>query len=317
MECLDFERPIVELETKLAELRSSLRNVDGDGSLEGEINRLQRKLDKLLDQTYDNLSAWQIVQLARHPSRPHTTDYIKALFSDFEMLRGDRSYADDKAIVAGVGLFNGRPVAVVGHEKGKDTDDRIAHNFGMPRPEGYRKAMRVFTLAERFRMPIFTFIDTPGAYPGIDAEERNQSGAIAESLKLMSTLKVPIICTVIGEGGSGGALAIGVGDRLLMLQYSTYSVISPEGCASILWKSGDKATQAAEAMGITASRLSELGLIDRIVAEPRGGAHRDAGRVCEELKMALSETLEQLNDMPQEELANARYANIMRRGAVA
>ena len=232
-------------------------------------------------------------------------------------MRGDLSYADDKAIVAGVGLFNGRPVAVVGHEKGKDTDSRIAHNFGMPRPEGYRKAMRIFSLAERFRMPIFTFIDTPGAYPGIDAEERNQSGAIAENLKLMSALKVPIICTVIGEGGSGGALAIGVGDRLMMLQYGTYSVISPEGCASILWKSGDKATQAAEAMGITAPRLLELGLIDRIIAEPRGGAHRDVGRVCEELKTALSDVLEQLDNTPQEELANLRYTNIMRRGAVA
>ena len=318
MDHLDFEKPIVELEMRLGELRVASNAVtNGDSEMGSEIGRLQKKLDKLLEQTFSNLTPWQIVQLARHPARPHTRDYIDALFSDFEPLHGDRQYADDHAIIAGVGQFLGRPVAVVGHEKGGDTDSRIKHNFGMPRPEGYRKAMRIFKLAERFGMPILTFIDTPGAYPGIDAEERNQSGAIAESLKMMPGLRVPVICTVIGEGGSGGALAVGVGDRLFMLQYATYSVISPEGCASILWKSGDKAAHAAEAMCITAPRLLELGLIDQIIPEPPGGAHRDVEQACANLRVALDGALGNLCAEPAEELVRQRYEKIARTGALA
>lgn len=316
MECLDFERPIAELEAKIAELKLSIRNVDGDKSLGDEVSRLEKKLDKLLDKTFDDLTEWQIVQIARHPQRPHTEDYIEGLFTDFEVLSGDRSHADDPAIIAGIGLFEGRSVAIVGHEKGKDTESRIAHNFGMPRPEGYRKAMRIFKLAERFNMPILTFIDTPGAYPGIGAEERNQSGAIADNLKMMAGLKVPVICTVVGEGGSGGALAIGVGNRLFMLQYSTYSVISPEGCASILWKSGDKSAQAATAMGVTAQRLLKLGLIDGIIPEPRGGAHRDVKGACSALRTTLADALKELSAVSGEELQRARYEKIIQTGAV-
>lgn len=316
MERLEFEKPLVELEMKLGELRAASRQTGGH-SMGDEIARLQKKFDKLLEQTFSNLTPWQIVQLARHPNRPHTKDYIANLLSDFEPLHGDRQYADDKAITAGVGYFAGRPVAVVGHEKGGDTDSRIAHNFGMPRPEGYRKAMRIFQLAERFGMPILTLIDTPGAYPGIDAEERNQSGAIAESLKLMPELRVPVICTVTGEGGSGGALAIGVGDRLLMLQYSTYSVISPEGCASILWKSGDKASQAAAAMCITAPQLLALGLIDEIVPEPLGGAHRSLDQTCTGLRAVLGRTLDELCGQPADELVRKRRDKIARLGAVS
>ncbi|HEV2212577.1 MAG TPA: acetyl-CoA carboxylase carboxyl transferase subunit alpha, partial [Gammaproteobacteria bacterium] len=270
---LEFEQPIAELEAKIEELR--FVGDESAISITEEIERLQAKSRALTENIFANLSAWQVAQLARHPQRPYTLDYVQRLFTDFEELKGDRSYADDPAIVCGVARFDGKPVAIIGQQKGRDTKEKIRRNFGMPRPEGYRKALRIMKLAERFRLPIFTFIDTPGAYPGVGAEERGQSEAIARNLFEMSTLRVPIICTVVGEGGSGGALAIGVGDRVLMLQYSIYSVISPEGCASILWKSADKASEAAEAMGITAERLKTLGLIDGVLKEPLGGAHRD------------------------------------------
>jgi acetyl-CoA carboxylase carboxyl transferase subunit alpha len=286
---LDFEQPIAELETKIEEL-SEVQN-DPALDISEEIERLRKKSAALTKQIYGKLNAWQISQVARHPQRPYTLDYVKGLFTEFEELHGDRAFADDPAIVGGLARFQGEAVMVIGHQKGRDTKERQYRNFGMPRPEGYRKALRLMRLAEKFRIPVFTFIDTPGAYPGIDAEERGQSEAIARNLYVMAELKTPVICTVIGEGGSGGALAIGVGDALVMLQYATYSVISPEGCASILWKSADKASTAAEALGITAPKLKTLGLVDQVVAEPLGGAHRDPDAMIESLRKTLAETL--------------------------
>jgi acetyl-CoA carboxylase carboxyl transferase subunit alpha len=302
---LEFEQPIAELEAKIEELR--FVGDESAISITDEIERLQAKSRTLTENIFSNLSAWQVAQLARHPQRPYTLDYIQRIFTDFEELKGDRAFADDPAMVCGVARLDGRPVALIGEQKGRDTKEKIRRNFGMPRPEGYRKALRIMKLAERFRLPIFTFIDTPGAYPGVGAEERGQSEAIARNLFEMSTLKVPIICTVIGEGGSGGALAIGVGDRVLMLQYSIYSVISPEGCASILWKSADKAADAAEAMGITAERIKSLGLIDAVLKEPLGGAHRDADAMAAGVKKALLESLARLDGLSVEELVEARY----------
>jgi len=302
---LEFEQPIAELEAKIEELR--FVGDESAISITEEIERLQAKSRALTENIFSSLSAWQVAQLARHPQRPYTLDYVQRLFTDFEELRGDRAYADDPAIVCGVARLDGRPVAVIGQQKGRDTKEKIRRNFGMPRPEGYRKALRIMKLAERFRLPIFTFIDTPGAYPGVGAEERGQSEAIARNLFEMSTLRVPIICTVVGEGGSGGALAIGVGDRVLMLQYSIYSVISPEGCASILWKSADKASDAAEAMGITAERLKSLGLIDGVLKEPLGGAHRDVDAMAATIKKALLDNLGRLERLSMDELMEARY----------
>lgn len=302
---LEFEQPIAELEAKIEELR--FVGDESAISITDEIERLQAKSRALTENIFSSLSAWQVAQLARHPQRPYTLDYIQRLFTDFEELKGDRAYADDPALVCGVARFDGRPVAVIGQQKGRDTKEKIRRNFGMPRPEGYRKALRIMKLAERFRLPILTFIDTPGAYPGVGAEERGQSEAIARNLFEMSSLRVPIICTVIGEGGSGGALAIGVGDRVLMLQYSIYSVISPEGCASILWKSADKASEAAEAMGITAERLKSLGLIDAVLKEPLGGAHRDVDAIAATVKKALMDNLARLERLSVDELLEARY----------
>lgn len=309
---LDFERPIAELEEKIEELRQV-----GDGSqinLSEEIQRLQVKSVALTEQIFSNLSAWQIAQLARHPRRPYTLDYAAALLSDFVELHGDRSFADDPAIVTGLGRLNGRPVAVIGHQKGRDTREKVRRNFGMPRPEGYRKALRIMQLAERFGLPLITFIDTPGAYPGVGAEERGQSEAIARNLQVMAALRVPVVCTVIGEGGSGGALAIGVGDRLFMLGYSTYSVISPEGCASILWKSSERAEDAAEAMGITAPRLHELGLVDQVLSEPLGGAHRDPDSMAGAIGAALEQALDELSALPIDALIDSRYQRLMALG---
>jgi acetyl-CoA carboxylase carboxyl transferase subunit alpha len=306
---LDFEQPIAELEAKIEELSEVLNDPALD--ISEEIERLRKKSAALTKQIYGKLNAWQISQVARHPQRPYTLDYVAGLFTEFEELHGDRAFADDPAIVGGLARFEGEPVMVIGHQKGRDTRERQYRNFGMPRPEGYRKALRLMRLAEKFRIPVFTFIDTPGAYPGIDAEERGQSEAIARNLYVMAELKTPIICTVVGEGGSGGALAIGVGDALIMLQYSTYSVISPEGCASILWKSADKASLAAEALSITAPKLKALGLIDQIVNEPLGGAHRDPEAMLETLRKTLSETLVNIRERPLNALLNTRYARLM------
>ncbi|MDN3518397.1 acetyl-CoA carboxylase carboxyl transferase subunit alpha [Aquisalimonas lutea] len=289
---LDFERPIAELEAKIDELRYV--GDDNDLNISEEIRRLQDKSVHLTEQIFSNLSAWQIAQLARHPQRPHTLDYIGHIFTEFEEMHGDRGFADDPAIVGGAARLDGRPVMVIGHQKGRDTREKVRRNFGMPRPEGYRKALRLMEMAERFDLPLITLIDTPGAYPGVGAEERGQSEAIARNLMAMSRLRTPIVATVVGEGGSGGALGIGVGDQLLMLGYSTYSVISPEGCASILWKSADRAQDAAEAMGITASRLHELGLIDQVIQEPLGGAHRDPAGMAQRLREVLIEKLDML-----------------------
>ena len=302
---LEFEQPIAELEAKIEELR--FVGDESAISITDEIERLQAKSRALTENIFSSLSAWQVAQLARHPQRPYMLDYVQRIFTDFEELHGDRAYADDPAIVCGVARLDGRPVVVIGQQKGRDTKEKIRRNFGMPRPEGYRKALRIMKLAERFRLPILTFIDTPGAYPGVGAEERGQSEAIARNLFEMSTLRVPIICTVVGEGGSGGALAIGVGDRVMMLQYSIYSVISPEGCASILWKSADKASEAAEAMGITAERLKSLGLIDTVLKEPLGGAHRDAEAMAAAVKKALLDTLTRLERLSMDELVETRY----------
>ena len=306
---LDFEQPIAELEGKIDELRY----VQDDSAVDisEEIERLQKKSRTLTKDIYGKLSSWQISQVARHPQRPYTLDYISNLFTDFEELHGDRRFADDAAIVGGLARFNGQSVMVIGQQKGRDTKEKIYRNFGMPRPEGYRKALRLMRLAEKFGVPIMTFIDTPGAYPGIGAEERGQSEAIARNLYVMAELRVPVICTVIGEGGSGGALAIGVGDAMIMLQYSTYSVISPEGCASILWKSADKASEAAETLGITATRLKTLGLIDKIVNEPLGGAHRDPDTMMHALKKALQDSLRQLQDLSTDELVQKRFERLM------
>jgi acetyl-CoA carboxylase, carboxyl transferase, alpha subunit len=309
---LDFEQPIAELESKIEELRF----VQDDSALDisEEIKRLSKKSQKLTADIYAKLSAWQISQVARHPQRPYTLDYISGLFTDFQELHGDRGFADDPAIVGGIARFNGEPVMIIGHQKGRDVKERQYRNFGMPRPEGYRKALRLMRLAEKFQLPILTFIDTPGAYPGIGAEERGQSEAIARNLYVMSELKTPVICTIIGEGGSGGALAIGVGDRTLILQYSTYSVISPEGCASILWKSADKASVAAETLGITAERLMSLELVDKIVPEPLGGAHRDWDGMYTNIRKALADTLAEVRHQPLDALVNARYKRLMAYG---
>jgi acetyl-CoA carboxylase carboxyl transferase subunit alpha len=306
---LEFEQPIAELEAKIEELR--LVGDDNEINIQDEIQRLESKSRSLTESIFSNLSPWQISQLSRHPQRPYTLDYVKRLFTDFIELHGDRTFADDRAIVGGVGRLDDRPVMVIGHQKGRDTKEKIHRNFGMPRPEGYRKALRLMQLAERFHLPIFTFIDTPGAYPGVGAEERGQSEAIARNLLEMSCLRTPIVCIVVGEGGSGGALAVGVGDRILMLQYSTYSVISPEGCASILWKSAEKAPQAAEAMAITSDRLKELGLIDVVVPEPLGGAHRDPDALARSLKAALSGCMERVDGMDIDALLEARYLRLM------
>lgn len=309
---LEFERPIAELEAQIEELR--LVGDDTEININEEITRLENKSKELKEQVFGHLTAWQVAQLARHPLRPYTLDYVSAICTDFDELAGDRAFSNDLAIVGGLARIDNIPVMVIGHHKGRDTKEKIQRNFGMPRPEGYRKALRLMQLAEQFDLPIITFIDTPGAYPGVGAEERGQSEAIAKNLKVMSRLRVPIICTVIGEGGSGGALAIGVGDKVNMLQYSTYSVISPEGCASILWKSAEKAEEAANAMGITAERLKELKLIDNVVSEPLGGAHRDPKLMSENLKARILEDLEQLQAMDVGDLLERRYQRLMSYG---
>ena len=312
---LDFEQSIADLEAKIEALRAT--GSDRDLNLNEEINRLHAKSRRLTESIFTNLTPWQISQLARHPLRPYTLDYVKHLFTHFEELHGDRAFADDPAIVAGLARLDGRPVMVIGHQKGRDTREKLRRNFGMPRPEGYRKAMRLMKTAERFQLPVLTFIDTPGAYPGVGAEERGQSEAIARNLYCMAKLGTPILSTVIGEGGSGGALAIGVCDRMLMLQYATYSVISPEGCASILWKSADKAAIAAEAMGITADSLRALDLVDDIVPEPLGGAHRDADAMAKTLKRTLVAALDTLSAIPVEQLLARRYARLTGYGRFA
>ncbi|WP_439259629.1 acetyl-CoA carboxylase carboxyl transferase subunit alpha [Lonepinella sp. BR2930] len=312
-EYLDFELPIAELEAKIESLRA-VSSDDSNINLDDEIKRLQKKSKELTKKTFANLDSWQISRLSRHPNRPYTLDYIEHIFTDFEELAGDRAFANDKAIVGGLARLDGRPVMVIGHQKGRSTKEKVLRNFGMPAPEGYRKALRLMQMAERFKLPIITFIDTPGAYPGVGAEERGQAEAIARNLREMAMLTVPVICTVIGEGGSGGALAIGVGDKVNMLQYSTYSVISPEGCASILWKSAEKASIAAEAMGLTANRLKELSLIDNIVTEPLGGAHRDHLAMANNLKARLLEDLADLDVLDKQDLLDRRYQRLMSYG---
>ncbi|MFV3304138.1 acetyl-CoA carboxylase carboxyl transferase subunit alpha [Pseudomonas sp. NY15181] len=309
---LDFEQPIADLHAKIEELR--LVGNDNALNITDEISRLQEKSKALTENIFGNLSSWQIAQLARHPRRPYTLDYIQHIFTEFEELHGDRHFADDAAIVGGVARLDEQPVMIIGHQKGREVREKVRRNFGMPRPEGYRKACRLMEMAERFKMPILTFIDTPGAYPGIDAEERGQSEAIAWNLRVMARLKTPIIATVIGEGGSGGALAIGVCDQLNMLQYSTYAVISPEGCASILWRTAEKAPEAAEAMGITASRLKDLGIVDNIIAEPLGSAHRDPAAMSESIRKALLGQLDVLKQLSTEELLARRYERLMSYG---
>ncbi|PSJ22947.1 acetyl-CoA carboxylase carboxyl transferase subunit alpha [Halomonas sp. ND22Bw] len=310
---LDFEQPIAELQAKIEELR--LVGNDSQVNLNDEIGRLEEKSRKLTESIFKDLTAWQVSQLSRHPQRPYTLDYLEHVFTDFDELHGDRNFADDAALVGGVARLNDKPVMVIGHQKGRDVKEKVRRNFGMPRPEGYRKACRLMEMAERFKMPVLTFIDTPGAYPGIDAEERGQSEAIAYNLAVMSRLKTPIVSTVVGEGGSGGALAIGVCDELAMLQYSTYSVISPEGCASILWKSAEKASEAAQAMGITAERLKELGFVDTLIPEPLGGAHRKPMDTAERIRTALTESLERLEGMDTDALLERRYKRLMSYGA--
>lgn len=310
---LDFEQGIAELEKRIDALQVSHDEHDAL-DISKELAQLQQKNKKMLEDTYKNLTAWQISQVARHPQRPYALDYIAKLFTDFEELHGDRAFADDPAIVGGIARFDGEPVMVIGHQKGRDVKERQYRNFGMPRPEGYRKALRLYKLAEKFGLPIITLIDTPGAYPGIGAEERGQSEAIAKNLYVMAELKTPIIGVVIGEGGSGGALALGVVDQLIMLQYATYSVISPEGCASILWKSASKAPEAAETLAITADRLKALGLVDMIVSEPLGGAHRDVDAVMESLRRALKTELANLQKKNTDKLLAARYARLMSYG---
>lgn len=309
---LDFEQPIAELEAKI----EGLKQVGGGTSLniDDEVARLRKKSLTLTEDIFAKLTSWQVSQISRHPRRPYTMDYVQRLFTDFDELHGDRSFSDDAALICGTARFMGEPVMIIGHQKGRDVREKVRRNFGMPRPEGYRKALRLMEMAERFKMPILTFIDTPGAYPGIDAEERGQSEAIAKNLAVMSRLKTPIISTVIGEGGSGGALAIGVCDSLLMLQYSTYSVISPEGCASILWKTAAKAPEAAEAMNLTASRLQTLGFVDDLVSEPLGGAHRDFDRVADSLRKALLSQLKKLRSLDHDSLLNRRYERLMSYG---
>jgi len=306
---LDFEQPIAELGAKIEELRK-LGN-DAELNVNEEIKRLEQKKIELTESIFQSLNAWQIVQLARHPQRPYFSDYVNRIFSDFDELHGDREFSDDSSIIGGVANLAEQPVVIIGQQKGRSTNEKVQRNFGMPKPEGYRKTMRLMELAERFKLPILTFIDTPGAYPGIDAEERNQSGAIAQNLQRMSQLKTPIISTIIGEGGSGGALAIGVADRILMLQYSVYSVISPEGCASILWKSAEKASEAAEAMAMNADRLYELKLIDAVIQEPLGGAHTDFDEMANQLKVELVKQLAQLQYFSIEKLLELRYNKIL------
>jgi acetyl-CoA carboxylase carboxyl transferase subunit alpha len=308
---LDFEQPIADLDAKISELKLVNEGQDLDLDLEEQIAQLQEKNKEQTRKIFDNLDPWQTARVARHPKRPYSQDYFSRIFTEYDELAGDRAYADDKAIVGGTARLDGRPVMIIGHQKGRTTSEKVKRNFGMPRPEGYRKALRLMEMAERFNMPIITFIDTPGAYPGVGAEERGQSEAIARNLKVMARLTVPIICTVIGEGGSGGALAIGVGDRVNMLQYATYSVISPEGCASILWKTAEKAPTAAEAMGITAQRIKELDLINSIIKEPLGGAHRDVDQMAAELKQALKSDLASLEGLSKEELIEQRYERLM------
>jgi len=311
---LDFEQPIAELEAKIEELRYVQE--DSAVDISEEIQRLQKKSAALTKEIYGKLTPWQVAQVARHPQRPYTLDYVAALFTDFEELHGDRAFADDPSVVGGLARFGGQPVMVIGHQKGRDTKEKIFRNFGMPRPEGYRKAIRLMRLAEKFHFPVLTFVDTPGAYPGIGAEERGQSEAIGRNLYVMAELKTPVICTIIGEGGSGGALAIAVGDVVMMLQHSTYSVISPEGCASILWRSAENAPEAAETLGITANRLKTLGLIDRIVAEPLGGAHRDPAVMAQNLKKALSDALRGVAEKSPAELVEERFERLMGYGKV-
>jgi acetyl-CoA carboxylase carboxyl transferase subunit alpha len=315
MNFLEFEQPIAELEAKIDELR--FVSSDSDINIGEEISRLRAKSRALTTSIFANLTPWQITQLARHPQRPYTLDYVATLFTDFEELHGDRMYADDPAIVGGLARLEGRPIVLIGQQKGRDTKERVRRNYGMPKPEGYRKALRLMRLAERFELPIVTLIDTPGAYPGVGSEERGQSEAIARNLFEMAALRTPIVSVVIGEGGSGGALAIGVCDRLLMLEYSIYSVISPEGCASILWKSADKKELAAEAMGITADRLLELNLVDEVIKDPLGGAHRDAQAITDDLKAALLRHLSNLDAMTVDELLAARMARIREFGVYA
>ena len=307
---LEFEQPIADLLAHIEELKRLSADSNSGVDLTSELNQLEKKNLELTKKIFSSLSDWQISQLSRHPMRPYTLDYVQRIFTDFHELAGDRAFADDKAIVGGLARLNGRPVMVIGHQKGRDTKERTLRNFGMPRPEGYRKAMRLMKLAERFGMPVITFIDTPGAYPGVGAEERSQAGAIAESLKLMSDLTVPVVCTVIGEGGSGGALAIGVGDRVNMLEYSTYSVISPEGC----WKSADKEPLAAEAMNITAHRIKDLGLIDNVVKEPLGGAHRNYDEMAENLKQRIETDLAELSGISADRIVEQRYSRLMKYG---
>ena len=314
MQYLDFERPIADLETKINDLRQAALG-GASVNVDAELHALQDKMRKRTAQIFRDLTPWQVAQLARHPSRPYTLDYIEAMCDEFQELAGDRAFANDRAIVAGIGRIKGRPVAIIGHEKGRDTKAKVRSNFGMPKPEGYRKALRIMKLAERMGLPILTFIDTAGAWPGIDAEERGQSEAIARNLMEMSELRVPVVCTVIGEGGSGGALAIGVGDRTIMLEYSTYSVISPEGCASILWKTADKAKDAAEQLGLTADRLKSLGLIDKIVREPTGGAHRNPRQMAGRLRTVLLNELDALQSLSINELLERRYARLRSYGA--
>jgi len=310
---LDFEQPIADLEAKIQELRNA--STGPAVNVDAEVQALRGKLRIRTAQIFRDLSAWQVSQLARHPQRPYTLDYIRIFCDEFQELAGDRAYADDKAIVGGLARIDGRPVVIIGHQKGRDTKSKVARNFGMPRPEGYRKALRLMKLAERFRLPLLTFIDTPGAYPGIGAEERGQSEAIARNLLEMAELKVPVICTIIGEGGSGGALAIGVGDRTLMLEYGTYSVISPEGCASILWKDAGKAKDAAEQLGLTAKRLLGLGLVDKVIREPIGGAHRNPTQMGKRLKAVLLNELDALEKVPVDMLMQQRYERLRSYGA--
>jgi acetyl-CoA carboxylase carboxyl transferase subunit alpha len=312
---LDFEQPIAELDAKIEELRYVQNESAVD--ISEEIGRLDQKTQQLTKEIYSRLSPWQVTQIARHPQRPYTLDYVGELFTDFHELHGDRAFADDLSIVGGVARFNGQSCMVIGHQKGRDTKERGLRNFGMSRPEGYRKALRLLRLAEKFKLPVFTFVDTPGAYPGIGAEERGQSEAIGHNIFEMAQLEVPIIVTIIGEGGSGGALALSVGDQVLMLQYSVYSVISPEGCASILWKTAERAPEAAEALGITAHRLKALGLIDKIVSEPVGGAHRDTKAMCASLKRALGDALRQVVDLKPKELLDRRYERLQSYGRFA
>jgi acetyl-CoA carboxylase carboxyl transferase subunit alpha len=309
---LDFEQPIAKLEEKIEEL--SLVGTDNDINIVEEIKTLKDKSSKLTAKIYANLSAWDTVKVARHPLRPYTSDYISRIFTDFEELHGDRLYGDDSAIIGGVARLNGESCIVIGQEKGRGVKEKVKRNFGMPRPEGYRKAMRLMRMAERFKLPVFTLIDTPGAYPGIDSEERGISEAIARNLAVMSHLKTPIICTVIGEGSSGGALGIGVGDHLAMLQYSTYFVISPEGCANIIWKTSDKAPEAAAAMGVTSSELQKLGIVDATIEEPKGGAHRDIDMAARSIKAHLVAQLAQFKDLPVDELLDRRYQRLMSYG---